>query len=136
MNEQVCVSYFNRYTAEKFSWFLAHKTAVTIINPSGLPPAAYISKQQFCPILKDCLCIFQDIQKLRAPKITEHPKILLRLVNLSRNTELNWEKVRGDHLTHLVSLPRPHPMYGSQMARTDSEPTQEFKTKCISQTCL
>lgn len=39
MNEQVCVSCFNGYTA--IGILLAHETAVTITNPSSLPPAAY-----------------------------------------------------------------------------------------------
>lgn len=45
------------FTAVQF-WLLAHKTAVAFTHPPSLPPADYLTKQQCCSILKDCLFTF------------------------------------------------------------------------------
>lgn len=46
VNAQVCMSCFNGYTTVQIASLLAHETAVTITNPSSLPLAAYLKKQQ------------------------------------------------------------------------------------------
>lgn len=104
--------------------------------PLACPLLPISKKEQWCLILKDCLFIFQEIKKLWPLKISECRNILLRLINFSRNIELNWERVQeGDNLTHLVFLPNLNPMDHRRLGQIQSQfKDSSHKPKFISQT--